>query len=146
MKTIFRLAVIIFGFLFVVSCELESSNNGDLDGYWQMHTVDTLKNNISADTRSDGIFWAVQMHLLEMIDSKNITPRVFFRFKNKGDSILLSDPYINQRDSGDIKLTNSDVLRAYGLTSLRFTLKIVKLSSSEMVLQTDSLRMHFRKY
>lgn len=132
--------------LLTTSCELETSDNGDLDGMWQMHSVDTLATGGKADTRSLGIFWAVQMRLLEMVDTKGVTYKTFFRFEYTGDSLLLSDPYIDNRDSNDIKVTDPAILYHYGVSSLNPRLKVEHLSSDNMTLVSDRLRMYFRKY
>ena len=128
------------------SCELEMSDNGDLDGYWLMYSADTLATGGTADTRGMGIFWAVQMRLLEMVDTKGEARKVFFRFDHAGDSLFLSDPYIDNRDSNDIKITDPALLHHYGLSSLEPHLKIERLSSDRMTLVSDRLRMYFRKY
>ena len=47
-----------------LSCELETSDNGDLDGFWQLKQVDTLQGG-TKDMRGSGVFWAVQTDLLE---------------------------------------------------------------------------------
>ena len=46
---------------FLVSCELETSGNKELDGYWQMNQVDTLSTGGVADTREALIYWGVQV-------------------------------------------------------------------------------------
>ncbi len=128
------------------SCELEMSDNGDLDGYWQMYSADTLATGGTADTRGMGIFWGVQMRLLEMVDTKGEAPKVFFRFNYTGDSLLLSEPYIDNRDSNDIKITDPALLHRYGLDTLEPRLKVERLNSDRMTLVSDRLRMYFRKY
>ena len=42
---------------FLVSCELETSGNKELDGYWQMCQVDTLATDGVTDTREALIYW-----------------------------------------------------------------------------------------
>ena len=46
------------------SCTLETSDNGDLDGFWQLSLIDTLSSQNSVDMRDSGYFWAVQHNLL----------------------------------------------------------------------------------
>ena len=141
-KFIFTL-VAVFAF---ASCELETSDNGHLDGFWQMRAVDTLSTGGSADTRESGIFWSVQMRLLEVVDTKGRSDKVFFRFEHTGDSLFLSQPYIDNRDSGDIKVTDAELLRPYGIFSLEPHFCVRELNGGRMVLESDSLRMYFRKY
>ena len=51
---------------FLVSCELETSGNKELDGYWQMCQVDTLATDGVADTREALIYWGLQGKLLQI--------------------------------------------------------------------------------
>jgi hypothetical protein len=55
----------------LVSCELETSGNKELDGYWQMSEVDTLSTGGVADTREALIYWGVQGKLLQIRFSEN---------------------------------------------------------------------------
>ena len=35
--------------LVMTGCEIHTSNNGDLDGFWQLRSIDTLSTGASAD-------------------------------------------------------------------------------------------------
>ena len=125
------------------SCTLETSDNGDLDGLWQLYSLDSLATGASADMRSSHVFWAVQCQLLE---ARSRETQVLFRFNNTGDSLLLSDPYINNRDSSDIKVTDAAMLAPLGINNLGEHFGIKALSSDKMVLEAPTLRLYFRKY
>ena len=85
----------------MASCTMETSDNGALDGYWQLASVDSLPDGPSVDTRDMGIFWSVQARLLRMTSGVMVLPDVFFRFDHRGDSLLLSHPVLNNRNIGD---------------------------------------------
>lgn len=125
------------------SCTLETSDNGDLDGLWQLYSLDSLATGASADMRGSHVFWAVQHRLLE---ARSREMQVLFRFSNTGDSLLLSDPYINNRDSSDIKVTDAAMLAPLGINNLGEHFGIKALSSDKMVLEAPTLRLYFRKY
>ena len=125
------------------SCTLETSDNGKLDGLWQLYSLDSLATRTSADMRSSHVFWAVQCQLLE---ARNKESQVLFRFNNTGDSLLLSDPYINNRDLSDIKVTDAAILAPLGINNLGEHFGIKALSSDKMVLEAPTLRLYFRKY
>ena len=79
--------------LMVVSCELETSGNGDLDGYWQMSQVDTLATGGIADTHESYIFWGIQGKLLQIRYTENnvyLGEGLLFRFENKNSMLTLS--------------------------------------------------------
>jgi len=42
MKTIKSIIVMAFAISAMMSCEIETSGNGDLDGFWHLVRVDTL--------------------------------------------------------------------------------------------------------
>jgi hypothetical protein len=57
--------------MLLVSCELETSGNKELDGYWQMSQVDTLATGGITDTREALIYWGIQGKLLQIRFSEN---------------------------------------------------------------------------
>lgn len=126
------------------ACTLETSGNGDLDGYWQLHQLDSLHNGASVDMRQQSVFWGVQVNLLRAwkIGSSSF----FFRFTHTGDSLFLSDPYVDLRDSSDIKVTDAERLRPVGVNKLEERFAVLLLDGDKMTLQSDKLRLHFRKY
>lgn len=135
-------------FLIVLSCDhFHTSDNGLLDGYWQLTQVDTLKNDISVDAKDNNIFWAVQANLLEVINySPNGPTNVFFRFEHWGDSLIIYNPVADQRNVQDSIVTDVRTVEFYGLYNLREKLHILQLTNRNMTLQNERLRMHFRKY
>jgi len=129
------------------SCTLETSNNGKLDGFWQLTQLDTIATGGITDMREKNAFWAVQMHLLELKHpSGNTRLNVLFRFEHKGDSLILSDPYISNREESDVKITDPTDLYEFGIYHLREAFFIGRLTNDYMDLQSDRFRFHFRKY
>lgn len=129
-----------------IACTMETSDNGDLDGLWQLYATDSLDKDASTDMRQSGIYWAVQARLLELRDVNMVLPPVLFRFENTGTRLILNHPIVNVKQLGDSLVTDPDLLRPYGLSRLSDTLFIEHLDASRMVLETRQLRMHFRKY
>lgn len=140
MKILFLLLTLC---LSLCACELEISGNGDLDGFWQLRQADTIDGGGSTDMRENKVYWAVQTDLLE---ARSSIIEVFFRFNHAGDSLLLSDPYKNNRDSSDIKITEASCLSPLGINSLNERFFIMELNGSSMVLRSDMLVLYFKKY
>ena len=44
----------------LTSCEIETSDNGKLDGFWHLERVDTLATGKSVDYTNKLVFWGVQ--------------------------------------------------------------------------------------
>lgn len=132
--------------LMTAGCTFETSHNGSLDGYWQLTTVDSLPTGPSTDMRESGFFWAVQSRLLEMMNVREGMVRVFFRFEQQDGCLILGQPVADNRAVGDSVITDVSVLRPYGLTRLCDTLRVLQLDDDRMVLESQLVRMYFRKY
>lgn len=133
--------------LMLAACEIHTSNNGDLDGYWQLRSVDTLSSGMSCDMRDSMLFWSFQDNLLHVRDNKEEKlDKVFMRFTLSDKVMTLTNPIIDLRDSSDLVLTDTTFLRHYGIHDMPETLKVVTLNSSTMILENRVLRLNFRKY
>lgn len=138
--------------LLTMACDhFHTSDNDSLDGMWQLTNVDTLATNGTADVRQCEIFWSVQARLLEMMkyapkaDGEWQTS-VFFRFELSGDRLRLYDPVADERAFSDSIITDVSTIWYYGISHLDETLKVLQLNSSRMTLESERLRMYFRKY
>lgn len=125
------------------SCEIHTSNNGDLDGFWQLSYVDTLATGGTTDMRMEQISWAFQANLMELRNPHNV---FIARFDHTGNSLTVYDVYYSQRDLGDVVVTDQSVLYPFGIQSLREHFTIINLDDSDMTLQSADLRLHLRKY
>ena len=129
-----RLLYIIIGVtLLLASCDTEDSDNGNLDGFWQMSS-------------SPGITWAFQGHILELRDVKKVHQDIVMSFTREGDKLKLSDPYRVDRDSDDVALKDADMLIPYGISNTSTEFRISELTSSRMVLDNNITHLEFRKF
>ena len=136
--------------LSVVACsDLHTSDNGMLDGFWQMTQVDTLANGHSEDARHRMIFWAVQGRLLEMNDMHDLVhayPSVIFRFEHKDGQLRVYEPVLDKREISDSLISQVRLVSFYGVYSLDETFRLLRLEPTQMTVENEKLRMHFRKY
>ncbi len=58
-------AVMVFS---LSSCEIETSQNGDLDGFWHLEQVDTLATGGTCSFADKRIFWGCQYKLIQVGD------------------------------------------------------------------------------
>ena len=131
--------------LLLTSCEIEFSNNGKLDGFWQMIAVDTLATQHTSDLKTSGRTWAFQGRLLEMRDTKGGYSDLYFSFEHRGDSLFLDSPYLSDRDVDDIKITDVNIIRPYGVNGLKEGFEIENLSNNKLILRSKTLRLMLRK-
>ena len=132
--------------LLLTSCEIEFSNNGKLDGFWQLIAVDTLATQHTSDLTTSGRTWAFQGRLLEMRDTKGGYSDLYFSFEHRGDSLFLDSPYLSDRDVDDIKITDVNIVRPYGVNGLKEGFEIESLSNNKLILRSKTLRLLFKKH
>lgn len=134
MKRILFFIIIAIGLL--TSCNAESSDNGDLDGFWVL-------------SGRSGLTWSFQGKILEFRDVNSVHPDLMAKFRHEGDLLIVYDLRVLDRDAGDQPVTESERedLRAYGINDLveeQFLIR--QLTSDDMHLESDSESLHFRKY
>jgi hypothetical protein len=127
---------IIIGIGLLTSCNAESSDNGDLDGFWVL-------------SGRSGLTWSFQGKILEFRDVNSVHPDLMAKFRHEGDLLIVYDLRVLDRDAGDQPVTESERedLRAYGINDLveeQFLIR--QLTSDDMHLESDSESLHFRKY
>jgi len=150
MKKLFYILIALL--LLMTACELESSDNGDFDGYWHLVGIDSLSNGQHKDFSQQRIFWAVQFHLIQLRggDRKDEggEGREFYEtFKLESTQLTLSNPHEKDREAGDPVITEENLflLRPYGINALTERFDILRLNKDEMVLRSSVLQLRFRK-
>jgi len=137
---------ILFALMFCLSaCELETSHNGKLDGWWLLTAADTLQTGGHANVEAQQCTWAFQGRLLELRDVPGQRGDYLLSFAQHGDDLLLSHPYLSARDSGDIAVQTPQPLHPYGIQTLSEQFSIITIDRQHMVLTSTSLRLYFRR-
>ena len=137
---------ILFTLMFCLSaCELETSHNGKLDGWWLLTAVDTLQTGGHANMEAQQCTWAFQGRLLELRDVPGQRGDYLLSFAQHGNDLLLSHPYLSARDSGDIAVQTPQPLHPYGIQTLSEQFLIIAIDRQHMVLTSASLRLYFRR-
>jgi hypothetical protein len=128
--------------LILQSCEFETSDNGDLDGNWQLMQIDTVATGGSNNVKGHQLFYAFQVRLL-CLNAYNaaVNSKMYFHFEHTADSLKLKPA-----SSDGHVMYHVDVLRPYGINKEQELFKIMSLSSDRMQLRSDSLLLTFRKF
>lgn len=145
MKAIKSVIIAVLAVSCLASCDLETSDNGDLDGFWHLVRVDTLTTGGVCDMSEKRVFWSVQAKLLNVTDYDKSSRGYVFHFENSGSSLRVFEPYEDNRAEGDIKVEDPSVLSPFGINALEETFTIEGLSGSRMTLATEELRLSFKK-
>lgn len=155
MKHIIPVITFLFVTSLVACSNFETSGNGAFDGFWQLEQVDTLSTGGTTDMHDRLVFWAVQHHLIELCDRHEdtlalgpVNASVFYHFKRTADSLhFLADPLpvTDNRFWADPYAT-LDQVRFYGFTRFDEAFLVIQMDDDRMTLQSQTLRLHFRKY
>lgn len=145
MKKIFY--ILILSTVILSSCDVHSSDNGDLDNMWYLVQVDTLSNGRSVDYRSQKVFWSFQGSLMQT-NCANDDEKYMYKFEKSNQIIKVSSPFHYDRINGDEMITEEtlDVIRPFGINSLNETFSIESLNNKKMVLKNDNLCLTFEQY
>ncbi|MCQ2095845.1 MAG: lipocalin-like domain-containing protein [Bacteroidaceae bacterium] len=136
------LSIIIFSLVTLASCELEVSDNGKLDGFWLIMTVDTVSTGGSRYVAEEFNTWSFQYHALQF---RNAIGEVYITKINHptADSIIVSDVYHNENDT---LVTDPLRLSSFGISALPDKFRILHLSDDELRLTDGVLTLNMRKY
>lgn len=121
------------------SCD-KMDDNGDLGGNWQLTSWERLSDGAILATNADSIFYTFQGELMK---TQRMSSLDFFlaTFRTTADSLVMLRIYASPYDS----VVAPSALAEYGVSpSGRFHFD--HLSSSQMVLSTETDRLTFRKY
>ena len=142
--------------LMLASCNVETSDNGPLDGFWHLEQVDTLATGGTTDYSSGYVFWGVQKDLIYIKDSSNGSVGAYYlRFNQTQDSLHITKIYLDHghednpyhEQGGDIPVEAIDRnLRFFGLNALPEHFKKEAINGNRMILSTKKLRLKFKKF
>lgn len=142
--------------LLLVSCNVETSDNGPLDGFWHLERIDTLATGGTTDYHKGYVFWGVQKDLMYIKDSSNGSIGAYYlRFNQTHDSLHVTKIYLdhghednpNHEQGGDIPVEAIDNnLRQLGINALPEHFKKEALNANRMILSTEKLRLKFKKF
>ena len=130
----------------LTACDVEFSDNGDLDGFWQLCSIDTLETGRTGDVRDKGLTWAFEGKLLEVRDVQKVHQDIILSFSHGNGTLQIFSPYLVYREEGDLKIEDIDFMRPYGINQLEESFRVLELNSDRMVLESEVVRLSFRKY
>lgn len=127
------------------ACTIETSGNGDLDGFWHLVRVDTIATGGVKDLSAERIFWSIQGPLLDVRDADGRYQECISHFERQGDSLFIKDQYVYDRAEGDHLIDDVSLLAPYGINKLGEHFRILTLSGGDMMLESEMLRLRLEK-
>ena len=140
-----RILYIFSTLLLFYSCDIESSKNGNLDGFWHLERVDTISTSGSLDLSQEKLFWAFQKDLLLLRGDEQ---EFYLRFNHHDNYLDLSDPRLRDREKDDPAISSSTMylILPYGINEEEESFQVVTLDNDNMVLRNQNLQLWFRKF
>lgn len=151
-KRLFNTILATIALTTLASCEIETSDNGDFDGFWHLERVDTLATGGTLDLSKKRVFWGVQYKLISVYDiDKEGTFGYYLRFKQTRDQIVTHTPYKNNwhqdvENGGDHPIDDPTQLAPYGINNLEEEFVKEKLDGGQMILRSKTLRLKFKRF
>ena len=130
--------------LLLCGCKMDTSHNGDLDGYWKLTSIDSLTLGITTDYTDRSIFWAVQKDLINVRDNAGGNEYVF-RFEQTDSSLTVYNGQLYDKLNGNVMVEEMLELAPFGINSQPAFFVIDHLSSRRMSIHDDLLRLNFKK-
>ena len=93
----FGAALLLFALL--TSCEMHSSDNGDLDNWWYLRQIDDLTADTQEDVVAKKVFWGYIGNMMHTEGGG--AGRFFFRFEHSGNTLRIYDARYDAKKSGD---------------------------------------------
>lgn len=133
--------------LLLVSCGdlLEHSQNGKLDGYWKLTTIDTLTSGGQKDVSEQSLFMAVQGKIM-MLNNRDNGAEFIFQFNHSDGHLKIFDARQSNRSKGDPLLTDPEAIRPFGFNNLEEDFTVDEFTSGKLVINDGSFRLHFIKF
>ena len=145
MKRFIRI-LLLFGFVQgVASCD-KLPENGDLDGNWQLLTIEHHATGQVEQVKDQQVFWAVQLKMI-YYRGGGLDKEYLSRFVHQSDSLFLYDFYYHTRYE-DYLLTDSATteLSPAGIVGISGRYAVETLNHKSMVLNSTDTRLVFRKF
>lgn len=131
--------------------------NGQLDGMWQIMTVQTAAG--THDAKADCAYLSIQLHLCQWDQlskaNQNGHVRFYSHFRREGDNIIFYDfakPSLHRSNLDDNEMLTNDEMETQKLMGvwcvyhLNDSFHIRELNSENLVLEREDTVIHFRKF
>jgi hypothetical protein len=128
------------------ACEIHEYDNGDLQGFWHLESIDTLHSGGKNDLSQKRLYWTFESKLLELQDKDHHATDLFFLQEHDGDSLYLSKPFTTDNLHDDSYVTDSTVFLPYGITTSQEHFSIVSCHDDRLILRSSSLQLNLRKW
>lgn len=128
-------------------CDKKWPINGNLDGYWQLMTVETKANGTKTDCHR--MYMGIQLHMVELTDLGGNGYKSFFgefSYDEDQDIVIIKNLKGKNATSDDGQLAAIPDLNSYGINAQETVFKVVKADGKTLILESDYARLTLRSF
>lgn len=140
-------SLVIIMIVFTCSCDKKWPINGNLDGYWQLMTVETKTDGTKKDCHR--MYIGIQLHMIELKDLGNNGYESFFgefNYNEDEDIVIIKNLKEKSSTSDNGKVADITDLNPYGINALETGFKVVKADGKTLILESNYARLTMRSF
>lgn len=128
-------------------CDKKWPINGNLDGYWQLMTVETKADGVKTDCNR--LYMGIQLHMIELKDLGGNGYKSFFgefSYDEDQNIVVIKNLKGKSSTSDNGQLANIKDLNPYGINAQETIFKVVKADGKTLILESDYARLTMRSF
>ncbi|MBQ8066163.1 MAG: lipocalin-like domain-containing protein [Prevotella sp.] len=142
-----RLLIILIGVCAVLtSCDLHTSDGGDLDGFWQATFRENLLTGEVVDMRDYYAAWGFNGGLVQMNSSLPDLNNLIGKYTRTDNHLHIDHLYRFVHGVGDMEIEDVSSLDFFGFNQLEETFEILELNKNTLRLKNERVVLNFRRY
>lgn len=129
------------------SCDKKWPINGNLDGYWQLMTVETKADGVKTDCNR--MYMGIQLHMIELKDLGGNGYKSFFgefSYDEDQNIVVIKNLKGKSSTSDNGQLANIKDLNPYGINAQETIFKVVKADGKTLILESDYARLTMKSF
>ena len=128
-------------------CDKKWPINGNLDGYWQLMSVETKADGVKNDCHR--MYIGIQLHMIELRDLGGNGYESFvgeFNYNEDEGIVVIKNLKGKSSTSDNGQVANIKDLNPYGINALETVFKVVKADGKTLILESDYARLTMRSF
>ncbi len=128
-------------------CDKKWPINGNLDGYWQLMTVETKGDGIR--TECNRMYIGIQLHMVEMKDLGGNGYKSFFgefSYDEDQDIAIIKNLKGKSSTADNGKPAEVKDLIPYGINAQETVFKVIQADGKKLILESDYARLTLRSF
>lgn len=128
-------------------CDKKWPINGNLDGNWQLMTVETKTDGVKTDCHR--MYIGIQLHMIELKDLGGNGYKSFFgEFNYNEDENIVTIKNLKGKNSTSDNNQQANIkdLNPYGINAQETVFKVVKADGKNLILESNYARLTMRSF